>query len=293
MHRVLITGINGYIGQYLYSTRPDTFKVEGSVRKIDPVFISYTDPQIKLHPLNFEQDIYSQFQNIQTDIVIHTAAIANLSACQKNPQQAERINVKATESISKWCADTETRMIYLSTDIVFDGHNAPYSEDDISKPINVYGLTKLQGEQAVQENVKDHAIIRIALAMGRGKYNRKNFIDWMIGKIKKNETIPLFTDEIRTASAVNYLAQNIWTIALSNETGIFHQFGYSRLSRYDIGKLICKELNSGMDLIRPVQAADLKDCPRPLDVSLMTNRTVGGQKLILPGIDEVIKEILE
>jgi len=181
----------------------------------------------------------------------------------------------------------------LSTDIVFDGLRPPYSEDNIPNPINAYGLTKLYGEQAVQKNVKNHAIIRIALALGRGKFNGQNFVDWILDKIKKGETIPLFSDEYRTASAVRYLVQNIWTIALSNETGIFHQFGSSRLSRFEIGKLICNELNLGMDLIRPVQAAGLKDCPRPLDVSLTTNRTVGGKKLILPGIDKVIKDILE
>ena len=293
MYRVLITGINGYIGQYLYLARPEQFAVEGTVRQIDPAFVDYINPQIKLYQLNLEQDISCQLDKIHIDILIHTAAMANLSACQKNPKQAERINVIATESIAKYCAQSNTRMIYLSTDIVFDGEHAPYSEDDVPRPINVYGSTKLQGEQAVQENVTDHAIIRIALAMGRGKFNRKNFVDWMVEKIRKGEEIPLFIDEYRTASAVKYLAQNIWKIALSNETGIFHQFGSSRLSRYEIGKLICEELNLGMDLIHPVRAADMKDYPRPLDVSLETIRTVDGKNLVLPGIDEVIIEVVQ
>ena len=82
-------------------------------------------------------------------------------------------------------------------------------------------------------------------------------------------------------------------IALSAETGIFHQFGASRLCRYDIGKLICHELNSGMDLLCPVSVEKLQDYPRPLDVSLVTNRQIDGKKLILPSIDKVIKEIIE
>ncbi|MBN1407017.1 MAG: SDR family oxidoreductase [Calditrichaceae bacterium] len=293
MYRVLITGINGYISQYLYLTRPNHLEIEGASRQIDPAFIEYINPQIKLHTLSLEDDIQLQLKNIKTDFIIHTAAMANLSECQKNPEQARQINVKATKSIAKWCAQTGTRMIYLSTDIVFDGEHAPYSEDIIPKPVNVYGKTKLQGEQAVQNSMGNFAIIRIALTLGRAKFNRINFIDWVMVKIKKGEEIPLFTDEYRTASAVKHLAQNIWTIALSDETGVFHQFGASRLSRYDIGNLICKELNSGMDLIRPVKAADMQDCPRPLDVSLTTHRTVDGKKLILPGIDEVIKEVVQ
>ena len=293
MRRVLITGINGYIGQYLYLSRPDYIKVEGSVRKIDPVFIDYIDPQINLCTLNLEKEIYPQLEQINADIIIHAAAMANLSACQNNPELTRQINVKATKSIAKWCAQTNTRMIYLSTDIVFDGQHPSYSEDDTPKPINMYGLTKLQGERTVQNHVEDHAIIRIALALGCGKFNRINFIDWMMDKIKKREEIPLFEDEFRTASAVSYLVKNIWLIALSSEKRIFHQFGASRICRYDIGKLICKELNLGMELIRPVKAVDMQDYPRPLDVSLTTNRVIDGKKLILPGIDKVIKEVMQ
>lgn len=292
MCRVVITGINGYIGQYLYISRPNHIELEGSVREIDPAFINYFDPHIKLHILNLEKDLYPQLEHISADIIIHAAAMANLSACQKNPEPARQINAMATESLAKWCGQNGTRMVYLSTDIVFDGQHPPYSEDDMPNPINVYGLSKLQGEQVVQSYVQDHAIIRIALAMGRGQFNRKNFVDWMIEKIKKRQKIPLFTDEFRTASSVSHLVKNIWLIALSADKGVFHQFGASRLSRYEIGILICKELNSGIDLIRSVKAAEMKDYPRPLDVSLTTKRTVDGKKLILPGIENVIKDIL-
>jgi dTDP-4-dehydrorhamnose reductase len=292
MRRVFITGINGYIGQYLNTYGPNHIELEGSVREIDPAFISYFNPHIKLHILNLEKDLYPQLEEISADIIIHTAAMANLSACQKNPESARQINAMATESLAKWCAQNGTRMVYLSTDIVFDGQHPPYSEDDIPNPINVYGLTKLQGEQAVQSHVEDHAIIRIALAMGRGKFYRKNFVDWIIDKIKKREEIPLFIDEFRTASAISYLVKNIWLIALSTDKGIFHQFGASRLCRYEIGKLICRGLNSGIDLIRSVKAAEMKDYPRPMDVSLTTNRTVSGKMLIIPGIDKVIKDVL-
>ncbi len=136
--------------------------------------------------------------------------------------------------------------------------------------------------------MRDHAIIRTALALGHGKFNRKNFIDWILDKIKKGKEIPLFTD----ASAISFLVKNIWLIELSDEKGIFHQFGVSCFCRYDIGKLICKDLNLGMDLLRSVKVAKMAEYPRPLDVSLITKRTVYGKKLILPGIKKVITDIL-
>ena len=292
MRRVLITGINGYIGQYLYLSRPKHVHTEGSIRNADTEFGNFIDPLTSLHHFDLRLDIESQLKHINTDILIHTAAMANLGLCQKNPQLADQVNAQATMSIARWCRKNAVRFIYLSTDIVFDGEHPPFSENDNPNPVNVYGSSKLKGENAVQEYAENYAIIRIALGMGKGKFQRSNFVDWVINKINKAEQIPLYEDEFRTASPLPYLVNNIWRIALSEARGIFHQFGAKRLSRYEIGKLICKELNSGMELLRPVKAAELQDYPRPLDVSLTTDREIDGKKLILPGIDEVIKEII-
>jgi len=292
MHRVIITGINGYIGQYLYLATPSNIRTEGTVRSINPEFINSIDPQIKLHLLRLENNIFSQLEDIKTDILIHTAAIANLGVCQKNRELAEKVNAAATEEIARWCCRNQVRMIYLSTDIVFDGGNAPYAETDIPRPVNIYGSTKLRGEDAVLKHLNNAAVIRIALAMGKGGFRRTNFIDWLVDNLSNNEKTPLFIDEFRTPCPVRYLAENIWKITLSNETGIIHQAGASRLSRYDIGKMVCKLLNLSFELLNPVFVKDISDYPRPPDVSLITTRNVNGKKLILPGADKKLEELI-
>ncbi|MEJ2054534.1 MAG: SDR family oxidoreductase [Calditrichaceae bacterium] len=293
MCRVVITGINGYIGQYLYLTKISSITLEGTVRDEYPNFRTVLPHDIRLHKLDLNKNIFLQLEDVHADILIHTAAMANLGVCEKQPQAADKINNTATENIARWCAQKGTRMIYLSTDIVFDGAHAPYSEKDEPLPINVYGLTKLKGEQAVLKYVNNSVVIRIALALGKGYHERTNFIDWIMDKLNKKEKIPLFYDEFRNPSPIAHLAKNIWEIALSKETGIFHLFGSSRFCRLDIGKIICKALNYDADLLEPVSVHDFTAYQRPQDVTLNTNRMLYNRRLILPGIDEVIREILQ
>ncbi|MHB2153848.1 SDR family oxidoreductase [Calditrichota bacterium GD2] len=282
--RVLITGINGYISQFLLQTRPENVEIIGAARRDDlSAHALNIDDLIKL---DLAQAVQPQLNVLSgpVDAVIHTAAVSSLALCQKEPELALRVNAQATRELAHWCIINGARLIYLSTDIVFKGDHPPYDENSKPEPINQYGLSKWQGEIAVQETLENFAIGRIALALAPGLNGTRNFIDWFFERLNNNETIPLFKDEIRTPTYTVELARRFWRLALSRETGIFHVCGAEALDRFTLGQKLCDALGYGHKLLEAVSLNDMSDYPRPVDVSLVCTRTPDGAEFKIPSI---------
>ena len=288
MKKVIITGINGYVGRYLFNSQPQNSSIIGGIRSAEKHIQNLSDYFI----LNLEKPIKKQLNNIDADILIHTAAMANLGQCEKYPDLAHQINSAATSEIAQWCTEKNVRMIYLSTDIVFKGDSPPYIETDSPNPINQYGKTKLQGENEIISVLDNYAVIRIALALGKGLGGTKNFLDWFIERLNSAQTISLFSDEIRTPSAVPELVNNIWKIALSRENGIFHLAGAQSLNRYELGKGICKVLKIDSSELKSISLNSMRDYPRPVDVSLKSTRKIDGEIIKLPPILNYLPKLL-
>ncbi len=284
---VLITGITGYISQYLLRHAPDTVRLMGSTRREQAAL---KNKLWKIIRLNLTKDVAAQLDAAEVfpDVVLHTAALSGLGDCQRNPQLAERVNAQATAELARWCQKHGVRLVYLSTDIVFKGDRPPYDEQEQPDPINVYGRSKWHGEQAILKTGGDFAIGRIALALGRGLNGTHNFIDWFVQRLQSGQPVTLFTDEIRTATYVGALAERFWQLALSAEQGIFHVCGAQALDRFTLGRALCDYLGYGHDLLKPISLNDMNDYPRPADVSLLSTRTVDGQPFTIPSIMEYI-----
>ena len=287
---VLITGISGYVSQYLLRFKPENVRVLGTARRPWPVT---KQENIAVYNLDLTRDVLPQLEQIDlpVDIVLHTAAVSNLGQCQSNPELARRVNAQATAELARWCKNRHIRLIYFSTDIVFKGDHPPYDEQAQPEPINMYGQTKWEGEIAVQKSAADFAIGRIALGLGRGLNGTRNFVDWFLERLKNRQPLTLFTDEIRTATYAAELAKRFWQLALSRETGIFHVCGAQALDRFSLGKAFCDYLGKGHDLLTPISLQDMKDYPRPADVSLISTRTVNGQPFVIPSILEFTAEL--
>ncbi len=286
--KVLITGITGYISQYILKSKPSSVQVIGTARK--PLNL----PDIQTFLLDLNKSLFPQLDSlpILPDVVLHTAAVSGLGACEKNPEMAERVNGSATRELARWCAKNGVRLIYFSTDIVFKGDRPPYDESSQPDPINVYGRTKLQGELAVQETLNDFAIGRIALSLAPGLNGTRNFIDWFLERLSNKQEIPLFTDEIRTPTFTPELAKRFWQLVLSKETGIFHVCGAQAIDRYQLGRALCDALGHGHDLLKPISLKQMTDYPRPVDVSLVSTRKIDEEEFKIPGILYFVEQLI-
>ncbi len=288
---ILITGISGYVSQYLLRFVPENVRVLGTTRRL---WTPAGEAGIPVYNLDLTRNVLPQLEQIDlpVDVILHTAAVSNLGQCQNKPELARRVNAQATAELARWCKSRNIRLIYFSTDIVFKGDHPPYDEQAQPDPINVYGQTKWEGEIAVQESGADFAIGRIALGLGRGLNGTRNFIDWFLERLENRQPLTLFKDEIRTATYAAELAKRFWQLALSKETGIFHVCGAQPLDRFSLGKAFCDYLGKGHDLLTPISLQDMKDYPRPADVSLISTRTVDGLEFKINSILEFIPLLL-
>jgi len=255
--RVLITGVNGYVAWHLLQTLPAGVELWGTLRPGRKN--QYRFPVISL---DLQKEVAPALRDVDVDAVIHTAAISSLAQCEQEPQKAMRINGEATAELADWCAEKKAHLVYLSTDIVFDGEHAPYAPDDSPAPINVYGKSKYAGELAVREG----AVVRLALLLGRSPH-KKNFVDWFLERAENNLDIPLFYDEVRTPVPTMAAARKIWEITLARKKGRFHLAGKNRYNRLELGQALCAEYGLRDVRLKPVSLKKAA-IPRPRDVRL-------------------------
>jgi len=287
MKNVLITGISGFIGNYLYRRSENTINLSGTYFKNKP-----TIENITLYNLDL-LNIDSFLSNSQKfDTVIHCAAESNLARCEQNIEYVMKVNAKATKKLAEWSEKQKSRFIYFSTDIVFHGDRGNYTEADQPDPINNYGKSKLMGEQAVLEVHSNAVIARIALCLGKRLYNSNSFIDWMIEKVKNNEKISLFYDEYRTPVSASYVAKATWELVANQYKGIIHLTGEEKVNRYEFGSHFIQlfpEYDSRL-LIKTSQS--LAGYPRPVDVSMKSLFAETTLKIKSERITDIIKDLI-
>lgn len=235
-----ITGTGGLIGSYLVRMAPSGWNVR---------------------PIAREESL----KNLAADLVIHCAALSKSGACEKDPELAWRSNVELTRRMCEWA--TSMPLVFLSTDLVFDGRKGDYSEADPVNPLTVYGRTKAEAEQIVLANPK-HTVIRIALNAGVSPTRDRAFNEEIHNAWRRAETLRLFTDEFRTPIPAVVTAGAVWELAEKQATGLFHLGGSEKLSRWEIGQLLAERWKDVTPKMEPGSIKDYKGPPRSADTSL-------------------------
>lgn len=170
------------------------------------------------------------------------------------------------------CVADIARLIYVSTDLVFDGNTGNYHEDDQPRPLSLYGKSKLDGERAV---IHHHGMLvaRLSWLVATGTPERSHFLDQQIASLRQGKPIQLFSDEWRTPLGIDAAAGALVTLATTDASGILHLGGPQRLSRYEMGRTLAKVLSVKQELVQPIKQSDVKTPePRPKDVSLNSSR---------------------
>ena len=171
------------------------------------------------------------------------------------------------------------RFIYLSTDLVFKGDKANYTEEDTIQPICYYGETKALGEKTIENLLSNYVIIRTSFLFGVSVQTYPSFTEIMIDRLSKGQSVRLFTDEYRNPIHVNNLCEIVIEFAQRDDLqGLYHVCGPERLSRFEFGKRVAITLGFDETLIEPTFAKDIpsKDI-RPKDCSM--DNTKAGKAL--------------
>lgn len=226
--KILVTGAKGQLGKKII----DILGLEHQLILTDSDNMDITDI-----------DIVRKFiEKEKPDYIIHTAAYTQVDIAEKNVELCRKINSFGTKNVATVSKDYDIKLIYISTDFVFDGKkNIPYSEEDKSQPISIYGLTKYEGEEFVRKICNKYYIIRSAWLFGElGKESLgTNFVEIMLKKAKEKLSLVVVNDQIGSPTYTGDLVETISKIINKiPEFGIYHFSGTGACSWYDFAKEI-------------------------------------------------------
>lgn len=206
--KILVTGVKGQLG---FDVSNELLKRGHSVVGVDIDDMDITD-RARVHEV---------LQSVRPDAVVHCAAWTAVDAAEDNAEKVALVNVTGTENIAKECKALDCKMMYISTDYVFDGQgDAPWQPDcEDYKPLNVYGQTKLDGEKAVKSNVDKFFIVRIAWVFGK---NGNNFIKTMLKLGKTHDELRVVNDQIGTPTYTFDLARLLVDMIETDKYGYYH-----------------------------------------------------------------------
>lgn len=280
MKKLLITGASGFLGWHLCQLSKQEWEVYGT-------YFSHSleIPGIKMLKANLTdfQELQRIFSDVKPAGVIHTAAHSQPNFCQTHPEESHAINVIASCNIAGLCADNSIPCVFTSTDLVFDGLNAPYREIDAVCPVNLYGEQKAIAEAGMLDRYPMTAVCRMPLMFGAVTPTAKSFIQPFIQTLKAEEELSLFIDEFRTPVSGTTAAKGL-LLALEKVNGIIHLGGKERISRYDFGQLLVEVFQLPTSRLKACRQQDVKmAAPRPADVSLDSSKAfaLGYQPLSL------------
>ena len=241
---LLVLGAKGMLGRDLMGILNSSFSNEEVIGwDIEEMDIQKEDESI------------TKIEKIRPKIVIHLAAYTDVDGCELNKEKAFSVNAEGTKHVALAASKCRAKMVYLSTDYVFDGDKKePYLESDSPRPLNVYGLSKLKGEQYVQEWVKDSLIVRTQWLYGP---SGKNFVTSILQQARKKAALSIVNDQIGSPTYTADLARAISELIQLDARGIFHAANSDPCTWYAFGQEILKL--SGVNQVRviPISSREL------------------------------------
>jgi len=292
--KILVIGGGGQLGT----------KIVEQARKIHFLHATYMTRKPRLeetrihHADKTNRDtIQSLIRRLKPDAVIDTAAIHNVDYCETHREEAYRVNVEGTRNIAEVCGSLGAKMVFISTDYVFDGKKGLYKETDPANPVNYYGQSKLEGEKAVREACENYVIARTSviyswvsastLQSSSGK--PLNFAMWLTQKLGKGEHVNIVTDQYSSPTLADSLAETLIKACKQDVTGLYHIAGKTRISRYDFTLKLAEKMGYDKSLIHPISSSSLKQvAKRPMDSSLDVGKIERTLGVTMLNIDEAL-----
>ena len=265
MKKILITGAFGQLGASLCEVLPND-SILATGRNI-PSNEKYSCKRLDI---TNQKHIEKVIGDYRPDTIIHLAAMTDVDGCEKKPEIAFDINVRATENLVN---SFDGKFIYISTDYVFDGEQGPYSEDDKVNPISVYGKTKLYGENLVQESDLDWVVLRSNIIFSYNDRTKASFVNWVVESLKNRKLITVVNDQWNNPTWTNDLANVISMIIDKDIVGLYHYGGKDFMNRFEFAKMIALAFGLDQTLIEPIATTELNWlAQRPLKSGLYTNK---------------------
>lgn len=287
--KILITGGSGLLGQYLNLSLSETHEIL-TVYNSNAGNCNYFK-SVKIDLRNFSE-LKKIIFDFQPDVIIHSAAITSaLLDGSYTLNDYYQNNVIVTKNLAEISSQIKARMIYISTDLVYDGNRGSYlSENSKLNPASPYAESKLIGEEKVKDNTDDFVILRLALLIGFGLNHSRSHYQQVFENLKANKPVNLFVDQFRSPISLKEASKTIKKIIKLNiPADIYNLGGKDRLSRFSLGELLADKFNFDKSLLIPTKLADVIQVPKVKDVSLDINK-LNSLGIEMASIEEMISE---
>tara|TARA_R110002072_G_scaffold200539_11_gene358272 strand:+ start:593 stop:1501 length:909 start_codon:yes stop_codon:yes gene_type:complete len=272
---ILITGSNGLLGQTLVKKLKEN-------QEISVIATSKGENRIKQKSgyryeemdISDEEDVETIFEKYQPDVVINTAAMTNVDACEEQKDACRKLNIDAVEILLKNCEKHDSHLIQLSTDFVFDGKDGPYDELAVPNPISYYGESKYEAEEIIKNSSIPWSIVRTIIIYGLvDDMSRSNIVLWAKEALEKNQTLNIVNDQFRSPTYVGDLADACISIAEQTATGIFHISGKDIMSISDLVKRVAKFFQLDDSTVKEISSDSLNQAAkRPLKTGFILTK---------------------
>jgi dTDP-4-dehydrorhamnose reductase len=250
--KILVTGASGLLGLNLSLMGMEAHTIVGADRSklagtpFELIKADLLDPEVEHHLLD----------TVKPDAVIHTAALANLEACEEQPETARLLNAQLPGELADACARRGIRMMHISTDAVFDGtKDGVYTEEDAPNPQGIYAGTKLEGERNVLSANPDAVVVRVNF-FGWSLSGTRSLPEFFINNLSAGKQAQGFTDVFFCPLFVGDLGEMLLKVLKRELSGIYHVVGSESLSKYDFGLAIARRFNLDERLIEPVSVEE-------------------------------------
>jgi dTDP-4-dehydrorhamnose reductase len=269
---ILITGGTGLLGRGMEETIQNNFEIISIHQR--PYIIQGSKITHFSLDIRDKQAVDDLFSKYRFDAVIHAAGIASVDYVENNYAESLESNIVGTLNITSACRRSKTYLVYISTNAVFDGNNAPYREFDRVAPINKYGRLKVECERLVTETLEHFCIVRPILMYGwNHPHCRPNVATWIYDKLLNGESLSLVNDIYENPLFNIQCGRALWEVVQKRPSGIFHIAGKDIVNRYEFGKQIAATFGLDDSLLNSVKSSYFPHiAPRPSNTSFITNR---------------------
>lgn len=256
--KILIIGASGFLGSYLM----ESFHSRGH----QTIGTYFQHPVEGMKPLDIRdsQAVETFLQAESPDIICLCAASPHVDYCEEHPEETSPINVEGTRHVAAAAQKIRAKLVYFSSDYVFDGVQGPYRETDAPNPISEYGKQKLASEEIVQSYSVNNLIIRVTVLYG-WEAQQKNFFERLLRTLGQGKELLVPNDQVGSPTLVPNLSEITAELVLRSASGIYHAAGSDCVDRYVFAREAARIFNLNDALIKPISTPDLKQkARRPL-----------------------------
>ena len=284
---LLVTGASGLLGASLVSLARDVgLNVIALCHRHKVTIAGVPVYNVDLTDRMATRDVIA---NLKPATIVHCAAATNVDWCEDHPKETRKVNVQATSFVAEIASELKSRLVYISTDSIFDGKRGNYSEAARPAPLNVYARSKLRGEHEVLRRYPAALVARVTI-YGWNVQNKQSLTEWVLGQLAAGKEVRGFTDVHFSPMLVNDLAEVLLSMLDRQLRGLYHVVGSEKISKYEFARRVAMAFGFEPERVVPVRLVEASlRAARPLDVSLNTKKVRVALGRAMPDADSGLR----